>query len=332
MEFQTKIEIVKSKIKIGHDGGIMLLGSCFADNVGERLENGKFNLLKNPFGTLYNPLSIANLINHAIDEREYTPDSKEIFQHDGVFHSWLHHSQFDSQSAEELAFKINEARRKTTQMLKNGRTLIVTLGTSIAYFLKETGDVVSNCHKMNDCLFDRRMLKSDEITSIWIELLYRLKEYNQRLQVIFTVSPIRHKRDGYHINQLSKGNLLIAIDQILNAAEFIDTAYFPSYEIMMDELRDYRFYDDDMIHPSPLAIQHIWERFSDTHFDKGTKSLCNQCIQIQKALAHKTDNPASNAYKSFIENTLKQIETIKKRHPYIRMEKEIEICNTRLRK
>ena len=330
MEFQTKIEIVKSKIKIGHDGGILLLGSCFADNVGERLENGKFNVLKNPFGTLYNPLSIANLINHAIDEREYTPDSKEIFQHDGVFHSWLHHSQFDSQSAEELAFKMNEARRKTTQMLKNGRTLIVTLGTSIAYFLNETGDVVSNCHKMNDCLFDRRMLKSDEITSIWIELLYRLKEYNQRLQVIFTVSPIRHKRDGYHINQLSKGNLLIAIDQILNAAEFIDTAYFPSYEIMMDELRDYRFYDDDMIHPSTMAIKYIFHQFLIAHTNKQTNEIIQDCDKIKKALSHHDSGTNHEAYIQHICNTLKLIEKTKEKYPYLNLEKETQICNTLL--
>lgn len=332
MEFQTKIEIYESKVKVSHEDGILLLGSCFADNVGAMLERAKFNVLANPFGTLYNPLSIERLIEQAIEERQYTADCKEIFQHSGIYHSWMHHSLFDSPSAEELAERMNQARRNTTHMLKEGKTLIITLGTSIVYFLKESREVVANCHKMDDHLFERRMLKADEITRIWIELLRRLNEFNKRLQLIFTVSPIRHKRDGFHINQVSKGNLLLAVDQIQKEATFIDNAYFPSYEIMMDELRDYRFYDDDMIHPSPVAQKYIFQQFLNAHADRQTREIIQACEKIEKAGGHRNSGKDNYAYIKHIEKTLNQIEKTKEKYPFLNFEKEIQLCNTILKR
>lgn len=337
MQFTTPVDIPRSGLPISHSDRIALVGSCFADNMGQMLDDCKFNTFRNPFGTLYNPLSIAWLLKRSIDEIPFNSQSDEIFMdEEGNWHSWMHHTKFSCCSAEELVMKMNLAGIAMAETLKTARVLIVTFGTAIIYTLKNNGKLVANCHKQKDSLFERRMLSTNEIAEKWTSLIEQLHEKNPYLRIILTISPIRHKRDGMHVNQLSKSTLLLGVDQLIKQFQMGTSKphleYFPSYEIMMDELRDYRFYADDMIHPSPLAIQHIWERFSDTHFDKDTKSLCNQCIQIQKALAHKTDNPASNAYKSFIENTLKQIETIKKRHPYIRMEKEIEICNTRLRK
>ena len=244
----------------------------------------------------------------------------------------MHHSLFDSPSAEELAERMNQARRNTTQMLKEGKTLIITLGTSIVYFLKESREVVANCHKMDDHLFERRMMKADEITRIWIDLLRRLKEFNKRLQLIFTVSPIRHKRDGFHINQVSKGNLLLAVDQICKEAGFIDNAYFPSYEIMMDELRDYRFYDDDMIHPSPVAQKYIFQQFLNAHADRQTREIIQACEKIEKAVGHRNSGKDNYAYIKHIENTLNQIEKTKEKYPFLNFEKEIQLCNTILKR
>ena len=337
MQFTTPVDIPKSNIHIGHSDRIALIGSCFADNIGQMLIDCKFNTVQNPFGTLYNPLSIAWLLERSIDGIPFSSQSDEIFMdEDNRWHSWMHHSKFSCQSAEELAIKMNLASVVMGETLLTANLLIVTFGTSIIYTLKSTGKLVANCHKQKDSLFERRMLTTNEITEQWTVLIRKLQTNNPDLRIILTVSPIRHQRDGMHVNQLSKSTLLLAVDQLIKQFN-CQTAkpqieYFPSYEIMMDELRDYRFYADDMTHPSPIAIQHIQERFADTYFDKDTKNICSQCKQIEKALNHRTDNPESAAYIKFIEHTLHQIETIQKQHPYIRMDKEIEICNTRLRK
>ena len=337
MQFTTPVDIPKSSIPISHSDRIALIGSCFADNIGQMLADCKFNTIQNPFGTLYNPSSIAWLIERSIDGIPFSSQSDEIFQDEGGrWHSWIHHSKYSCASAEELVIKMNLAGSAMAETLKTAGVLIVTFGTSIIYTLKNTKKLVANCHKQKDSLFERRMLTTEEITRQWTGLIRKLHEQNPGLRIILTVSPIRHQRDGMHVNQLSKGTLLLAVDDIISRANSLtakpQVEYFPAYEIMMDELRDYRFYADDMTHPSPIAIQYIWERFADTYFNKDTKILCSQCQQIQKALNHKTDNPESPAYKSFIERTLQQIETIRKQHPQIRMDKEIEICNTRLRK
>lgn len=337
MQFTTPVDIPKSSIPISHSNRIALIGSCFADNIGQMLADYKFNTVRNPFGTLYNPSSIAWLLERSIDGIPFSSQSEEIFQDDsGCWHSWMHHTKFSCRSAEELIMKMDLAGTAMAETLKTADVLIVTFGTAIIYSLKSNGKLVANCHKQKDSQFERRMLTTEEITRQWTGLIRKLHEQNPSLQIILTVSPIRHQRDGMHVNQLSKGTLLLAVDDIISRANSLtakpQVEYFPAYEIMMDELRDYRFYADDMTHPSPIAIQHIWERFADTHFDKDTKSLCSQCMQIQKALNHKTDNPESTAYKTFIERTLHQIETIKKQHPQIRMDKEIDICNTQLRK
>ena len=189
-------------------------------------------------------------------------------------------------------------------------------------------------------MFTRRRLSVDEITDRWSSVLTLLKDVNPDLQILFTVSPIRHKRDGFHVNQLSKATLLLAIDQIVRQrAEQQEkedapcsVAYFPAYEIMMDELRDYRFYASDMIHPSETAVSHIWQRFTDTFMDEQTKDIISQCGKISRAVAHKPFNPEDQAYKTFLAQTLEQIKKLTQQHPYISMEKEIALCNTQLEK
>lgn len=265
----------------------MLIGSCFADNIGERLTQSGFKTLVNPFGTLYNPASIAASLLRSISEREYTeaspefiaepnPDLKDALEHPLLFHSWMHHSRFSATSRKELACRANEAMMLTTEWLEKADMLIVTLGSSIIYRLRENGILVANCHKQPDALFVRERMNEYDITDQWMPLLQLLHSVNPKLRIVLTVSPIRHKRDGLHVNQLSKSVLLLAADDIVRQSDGIDavtplTEYFPSYEIMMDELRDYRFYAEDMIHPSPLAVEYIWERFQDTYMDSKTR-------------------------------------------------------------
>ena len=270
----TRIDIPASEWKIAAGEKVLLVGSCFADEIGERMVRGGFEAMVNPFGTLYNPASIAASLLRSISEKEYTADSVELIQSesDGMWHSWMHHSSFSSLDVATLVERINGTTHCVADFLREADVLIVTMGTAIIYRLKETGMLVANCHKQLDSLFVRERLNSYDIVDQWEMLLQLLESVNPKLKVIFTVSPIRHKRDGYHVNQVSKGILLQGVDEIVNGKSSNSQCfYFPSYEIMMDELRDYRFYADDMIHPSEKAVEYIWQRFQDTYFDNKTK-------------------------------------------------------------
>ena len=296
MELMTRIDIPVSEWKMKAGAKVLLLGSCFADEIGEKMVRGGFEAMVNPFGTLYNPASIAASLLRSVSEKEVeipllhenrpvnTPlptwgtsvdrrgarrqtDVGHVVFEDvkaGVWHSWMHHSSFSSADPAELVARINRTTHEVAAFLREADVLIVTFGTAIIYRLKETGVLVANCHKQPDNLFVREWLNAYDIVDQWQMLLQLLESVNPKLKVIFTVSPIRHKRDGYHVNQISKGILLQAVDEM-------DVEYYPAYEIMMDELRDYRFYASDMIHPSDTAVEYIWQRFQDTYFDNITK-------------------------------------------------------------
>ena len=274
MELMTRIDIPESEWKMKTGAKVLLVGSCFADEIGEKMVRGGFEAMVNPFGTLYNPASIAASLLRSISEKEYTADSVELIQSesDGMWHSWMHHSSFSSLDVATLVERINGTTHCVADFLREADVLIVTMGTAIIYRLKETGMLVANCHKQLDSLFVRERLNAYDIVDQWEMLLQLLESVNPKLKVIFTVSPIRHKRDGYHVNQVSKGILLQGVDEIVNGKmSNSQYFYFPSYEIMMDELRDYRFYADDMIHPSEKAVEYIWQRFQDAYFDNKTK-------------------------------------------------------------
>lgn len=277
MDFRIVIDIPRSEWQISHSDKILLLGSCFADEVGEKLVRSGFDAMVNPFGTLYNPASIAALLLRSIGEREYTADSPELLwdEASGKWHSWMHHTRFSSSDKDALISAANDTLLRVAERLREADVLIVTLGTAIIYRLQESGMLVANCHKQPDRLFQRQRLSAYDIVDQWNMLLQLLESVNPKLKVIMTVSPIRHKRDGMHVNQISKGILLQAVDEL-------PVNYFPAYEIMMDELRDYRFYADDMVHPSALAVDYIWQRFSDTYFSPETKQMC---LQKQKEWA-----------------------------------------------
>ena len=313
MELMTRIDIPTSEWKIATGAKVLLVGSCFADEVGGRMLRGGFDAMVNPFGTLYNPASIAASLLRSISEKEvemprgdrnvdfasaeaYPRGTMErsrgvrqgvaegyVFQDamTGVWHSWMHHSSFSSSDSSELVERVNRTTHEVADFLRRADVLIVTFGTAIVYRLKETGMLVANCHKQPDRLFVRERLNAYDIVDQWQMLLQLLESVNPRLKVIFTVSPIRHKRDGYHVNQISKGILLQAVDEM-------DVEYYPAYEIMMDELRDYRFYASDMIHPSDTAVEYIWQRFQDTYFDNKTKDAVAKATKEWRQSQHRT--------------------------------------------
>ena len=299
MIFKTEIQIPPFDFKISHQDRIMTTGSCFAESMAEKMQSAGFCTYSNPFGIMYNPASILKNIHAIIDAKKYTVS--DLFEHQGLYHSFDHHGKFSDSSCENCVDKINKEVTNAKDYLKTASLLIITFGTAFVYTLKKTGAVVSNCHKLPEKNFNRKRLRVNEIVDDWRNLINLLQQYNPELKILFTVSPIRHWKDGAHENQLSKSTLLLAIDELLK--QFSHCYYFPSYEIMMDELRDYRFYAADMLHPSDLAIDYIWEKFSLAFFEKKTLDLIDEWTKIRQALDHKPFDPDSEQYKNFLAQT-----------------------------
>lgn len=319
MELYTRVASPKASFDFSYTDPILLLGSCFAENIGRRLEENKFKVELNPFGTLYNPASVASAIRLLIRPERYTAD--DLFERDGVYHSFSHHSRFSSVSPEETLTQINDRLERAAEQLRHTTRLVITFGSAYVYRLKTDGRVVANCHKLPDELFERERLTVEEIVEEWRALLYSLWEHNAKIKLLFTVSPIRHWKDGAHGNQLSKATLLLAVDRLQQLFPEQIT-YFPAYEIMMDELRDYRFYAEDMLHPSSQAIDYIWERFAADRLSDEAKSILKEWKEIQKAINHKPFQPESETYKRFINQTLLKMEQLHQKFPYFDLRNE----------
>ena len=285
-DFYTKVGVPSLPFSIDFATGIVSLGSCFSDEIGERLSDGGFHIEQNPFGTLYNPASVASALRKVMYDLEISTD--DLVEHEGLWHSWHHHGSFSRPTAEECLAACNSRIHQAHQTLKEAALLMVTFGSAWVFELKgvkgsEEGvkgserTIVANCHKLPQQMFVRRRMSVDDIVSLWRPLLDELHACYPALHTLFTVSPIRHIGDGAHGNQLSKSTLLLAVDELVDhdlppakrkvkgvKVETPDqpvTAYFPSYEIVLDELRDYRFYDPDMVHPSSLAVDVVWDGF-----------------------------------------------------------------------
>ncbi|MBO7239397.1 MAG: GSCFA domain-containing protein [Bacteroidaceae bacterium] len=329
MFFTTPVELPCGTLEISHRSRLMLIGSCFADNIGTALLEKKFNVDVNPFGVQYNPLSIATVLSKIVDGAPFCDSSPELFEHNGKWHSILHHSDFSRSSRTDLIESINKRLIKAHNAIEDCDTIIITLGTAYAYRRNSDNSVVGNCHKLPGNCFTRSLLEIEDIVENISTVMQRIAVVNPKVKFIFTVSPIRHLRDGANDNQKSKATLLLAIDRITQRFPE-NTAYFPSYEIMMDELRDYRFYADDMLHPSAKAIEYIWKCFDKCYFNAATRLLNTKTGEISRGLAHRPFDPDSDTYKQFISQLLNKIEAIEKEHPYIDFENERTQCNTLL--
>jgi hypothetical protein len=321
MEWNTPVSIPEPGFTFSYRDRILFLGSCFAEETGQRLSEDKFTVDINPFGILYNPASIASAVRRLLDPEPFAP--ADLFEHEGMYHSFAHHSRFSAPSEKEALEKINRQLQRTAGCMANTSRLAVTFGTACAYRLKSSGQVVANCHKLPDKLFERRMLTPGDIANDWDNLLLTLWRQNPGLRILFTVSPIRHWKDGAHLNQISKSTLLLAIHE-LQARHPERIAYFPAYEIMMDELRDYRFYADDMLHPSPLAVDYIRERFCRAFLTAESQAILKEWTEIRKAIRHKPFRTESNSYRQFIAQTLLKAERFSRKFPYFDLSKELE--------
>ncbi|MFN0728845.1 GSCFA domain-containing protein [Polaribacter gochangensis] len=299
MILQTQIPIAKERYNpITYDSKILLLGSCFSENIGNKLAYYKFQSNQNPFGILFHSKAIENLISNAINEKEYTEN--DVFYLNERWHSFDAHSSLSSPDKNELLSHLNRQITATNQQLKNASHIIITLGTSWIYRFIETDTVVANCHKIPQKKFLKELLSVDEITESLEAIIALLKSVNQKVNVLFTVSPVRHLKDGFTQNQQSKSHVISAIHQVVEPRNY--THYFPSYEIMMDELRDYRFYEEDMIHPNKTAINYIWEKFSDSWISEDSKETMKEVSTIQNGLNHRPFNSNSEKHQQFLKN------------------------------
>lgn len=325
MDFFTPIEITDSIINISYQDQIMLFGSCFAESIGKQLSEHKFQVDTNPFGVLYNPISISKAIRSLLNPTLKTKEN--LFSHNGLFHSFTHHSNFSAISEDICLENINNRTNKAATYLNKTGFLLITFGSAYIYQLKSNGEIVANCHKLPARLFDHKRLSVSDIVGEWSQLLSTLFKKNKQLHVIFTVSPIRYWKYGAHENQISKSILLLAIEEIQKLHPE-QTSYFPAYELMLDELRDYRFYAEDMFHPSNTSIQYIWKRFTETYMGESTQHLLTEIKDILKSVNHKPFNPQSESYKQFVTQTLLKIELLIKKRPYLCFEQEIKKLRT----
>lgn len=328
MQFTTKTALPAGEIVISHNSNIILAGSCFAGNIGNRLLERKFHVECNPFGIQYNPLSIATMLKRCATGEPFGHDSPELFEHNGMWHSMMHHSDFSRGSREELVTNMNDALLSAHKATKRCDVVVITFGTAYAYSRKSDGLVVSNCHKLPAKEFDRRLLGIEEITDAMGEVISTYRALNKDVRFLFTLSPIRHLRDGAHDNQKSKATLLLATDSIMARHE--GCHYFPAYEIMLDELRDYRFYADDMVHPSNMAIEYIWNNFGECYFNDATRKLNSRIEDIVRGMGHRPFNAASEGHRAFLTGLIGKMEELEREHPYLNFEKEKRQCNTLL--
>ena len=328
MNFTTPVELPANLPRLRHADRLLLLGSCFATNMGTRLADAKFSCDINPYGVLYNPLSISAALREIILGKVY--GKEDLFFFRDCWHSLMHHGDFSSLSADETLEKINERIARAHERIFCSDCLLLTFGTSWVYEQKNTGRIVGNCHKLPGKEFILRRLTVDEIVSDYTSLLSGLLARNSGLKVILTVSPIRHARDGMHANQLSKATLLLAIDR-LQAAFQESVFYFPAYELILDELRDYRFYAEDMVHPSDMAVQYVWERFSSACFSEETLQIIEESENIRRGLAHKPFHPDSEEYQRFLGQIVLKIDRLNGKYPYLDFQKERELCHIRLK-
>lgn len=329
MRFSTYVEIPENDLELSHETGIMMLGSCFAQNIGQRLVECKFRVDMNPFGVLYNPSSICEALDYICSDKFFCEESDEIFFYNEMWHSWLHHSDFSCRERSEVVEAINRRLSVAKDAFASLDVLMLTFGTAYVYRNVSDGRVVGNCHKVPQRNFTRSLLSVDEIVERVSRVMDRVLERRPSLKFLFTVSPIRHLRDGAHDNQISKATLLLAVEELRRRYP-VATCYFPSYEIMLDELRDYRFFAEDMVHPSSVAVEYLWERFAEAYFSSATRQLNTELKNIARALAHRPFDASSQAHRDFLYKIMLKIEDIRKKYPYFDFGKEIAQCNTQL--
>ena len=317
MQFRTSIPISKSNQLIDYNSKIVSLGSCFAVNMAQKLDYFKFQNTCNPFGILFHPLAIEKFINFAVSEKEFT--EKDVFFHNELWHCFDAHSDLSNPDGEELLVNLNTIVQSTKVALEQASHIIITYGTAWIYTNLESNKIVANCHKVPQKQFGKSILSTEALQKSIENTIHLIEKVNPNCSIIFTISPVRHIKDGFVENQWSKANLVTSVHQVLKTEHFKrNTAYFPSYEIMMDELRDYRFYGEDMLHPNQVAIDYIWQRFKETTISEDSFNTMDEVESIQKGLSHRAFNPKSESHLKFLAKLNEKITKLETQYPFMK--------------
>jgi hypothetical protein len=312
--YNYRVSIEKYPFEISYRDTLFWIGSCFAANMGEMMKRMRFRCEVNPFGALYNPESILSALCMLLDDRR--PRIEDLFEHEELWSSFSFHGSFSDVDRLKAFERMNAAVARASKSLRAAGYLFVTFGTAQVFRVKASGEIAGNCHKLPAARFDRETLSSESIAERYAEFAARVASVLPDLKIIFTVSPVRHLKDGAHANSLSKAALLLAVDKLTRL--FPEQCfYFPAYEILLDELRDYRFYDADLCHPSALAAEHIGNRFIDAFVGGGEREAMNKVVQLDLARAHRPLHPETAAYRKFVEATGEKERQLRERYPYI---------------
>lgn len=304
-EFRTELTPSVSASPIGLKDAIFTIGSCFANEIGGHLSENKFQVWDNKLGTVYNPISIHRLLSSALENK--LPLQESYLQDEGVYFNYDFHSSQSASTQQELESKIKSAIKSANEFLKKANRIIITYGTAFVFRLKSRNEIVANCHKVPSINFTKSLLTEAEIVESFQNFYSKLKSINPNCKIILTVSPVRHLKDTLELNAVSKSILRLSCHSIVNQ---FDVEYFPAYEILLDDLRDYRFYKTDRLHPTDEAVEYIWEKFLNSYFDESTKKFVLDWSVIKKDLDHKAFNIHSEKHQKFLKTLLLKLENL----------------------
>lgn len=321
--FRTEIKPTPAPFNISYSDSLLFIGSCFTEHIGSRMKLLKFPVAINPSGILYNPVSIANTIRRLVTAKPYSQD--ELIQNNGVWHSFDHHGMFSGTEKDDVLKRINESLNRGAAFLRKASCLFITLGNAHVYRYWHTGQIAANCHKIPDTEFTFDMLSPEQIIESFTEVWKLISNVNPSLRIIFSISPVRYLRYGHTGNQTGKSVLFVAVHRLLN--EIPGSVYFPAYEIMMDDLRDYRFYEPDMIHPNQVAIEYIWQFFCQAYFTESTLKIIRMIEQIHRAMEHRPIRPGTEEHFRFINKIQTQISELEKQYFFLNFQEEKEKLN-----
>lgn len=326
MKFHYEFDIKSPVKQIQHQHFMMLIGSCFTESMGEKLRKHKFEVTENPHGILFNPISVAEAITQYIEQPVYT--ESDLFYYNECWHSWKHHSRFSGITAADALQKINSSIAASHIALKKADHIMITLGSAWVYMLTENamnykqGTVAANNHKAPADWFSKKLLTTEEVLRVLDNMIHRLFHFNPDIQIIFTISPVRHLREGVIENNKSKAVLIQAVHHLVE--KFEGLYYFPAYELVIDDLRDYRFYAEDLVHPNFHATQYVWEKFANACMSDETRSLLKEIAAVNLAVQHKPFNPSTAQHQQFLKNYQEKTMVLRQLHPYIDWDKELD--------
>lgn len=316
MHFRLTFPVAPLEPAFEYRDQLLLMGSCFAEEMGQQLQQHLFPALVNPHGILYNPISITKAVHSYLDPKKYT--EADLFMHNDLWHSWDHHSRFSALTPAAVLQNINAAQEQAAACLEKARWLVITLGSAHAYVLKETGQLVANCHKVPMAAFYKKLLSVDDIITALDNMMHRLFFRNRDINILFTISPVRYVRDGVVENNLSKAILLQTVHQLVN--KFDRLFYFPAYELVIDDLRDYRFYKEDLVHPNETAVNYVWEHFVNSCVHPNSQQLLKTIQEFNRARQHRPFNPESPQHQQFLRTYAAKVAALQQEHPYLQLE------------